>query len=351
MSHDVIFSVEKHLGLITLNRPKALHALTYEMVQALFCQLKAWALNEKIHAVVIQSTEDRAFCAGGDVRSLYEMGLKNPDAPLKFFGLEYQLNDLIAHYPKPYVPLLHGITFGGGVGLSLHSPYSIAAENFIFSMPETSIGFFPDVGASYILSRIRTAYGRYLALTGARLDVKEALSLKLIYAIVPKEAFGSLISDFLETDLSYDAQQKIKEIIKAYQLSLKSPLNHAHDIEKSFNAPTWHALKASLEKENTAFGENTRALFKQKSPISLAVTFEQLKRAQTMSLEECLKMDYTLAYHFMQNKDFFEGVRALLIDKDKNPHWSSEDDEAKVQSYFSLPEHVEPLHLWNNSNW
>ncbi len=345
MLEDVLFSVEKQVGMITLNRPKALNALTYDMVDAIFQKMKHWASDPNIHAVVIQSTDERSFCAGGDVRTLYEMGLKKPEAPLDFFNLEYQLNYLIAHYPKPYLPLLHGITFGGGVGLSLHSHYKIASESFIFSMPETSIGFFPDVGAAYILSRINKAYGRYLALTGARLDAKEALSLGLIDAIVKKEDFPALISTLLQEDLSNSPAEKIKLIVSKYATHTDSFLQHQTEIETYFGMETWDSLKSRLATSKTPFEEATFRQLSEKSPLSLAVTFEQLKRAQNLSLSDCLQMDYCLAYHFMHDKDFFEGVRALLVDKDKTPHWSSECNESTIQSYFITPKGVKPLIL------
>jgi enoyl-CoA hydratase/carnithine racemase len=159
MAHDLIFSIEEHIGLITLNRQHALNALTHEMILALSNQLRIWELDSNIHAIVIQAAEGRAFCAGGDIRSLYQHGRDNPIASMAFFYDEYRLNHQIYALKKPYIALMDGFTFGGGVGISLHGAYPIASERFVFSMPETGIGFFPDIGVSHILSNCKNGFG------------------------------------------------------------------------------------------------------------------------------------------------------------------------------------------------
>ncbi len=343
MSTDLIFSVEKHLGLITLNRPQALHALTQTMIQDLSSQLHAWAQDDEIHAVIIRASESRAFCAGGDVRRLYELGLQEPEAPLPFFKDEYRLNYLIAHYPKPYIPLLNGFTFGGGVGISLHSPYAIASEDFVFSMPETGIGFFPDIGASHLLSKCTGAYGLYLGLTGARLNAKNALMLTLVRAVIPTAAFDMLIHALLDTDLSKNSAQKIDNLIQNHRVILETDLDDKDDINQCFDAPSIAQIYLNLQQTKTSWAKTTQHQLEQKSPTSLAVTFEQFKRAKNKSLADCLARDYTLAYHFMQHQDFFEGVRALLIDKDKNPRWSDKYGIAEVDAYFNHPQHIPAL--------
>lgn len=345
MSSDLIFSVEQHLGLVTLNRPQALHALTHDMIRSLYAQLHAWATDSDIHAVIIRAGEGRAFCAGGDVRGLYESGLKNREAPLHFFRDEYRLNHFIAHYPKPYVPLVHGFTFGGGVGISLHSSYAVASEDFVFSMPETTIGFFPDVGASHILSQCQDGYGIYLGLTGARLNAKEALALKLIRAIVPLTQFDALIHSLLKADLTQHPEAQIERCIQMHQLHCDVELEHAQEIKHCFEAASMTQIKTMLAHTQTVWAETTLQQLQQKSPTSLAVTLEQLKRARMCSLDECLNMDYALTYHFMQHQDFFEGVRALLIDKDKNPRWAEAPNQKEVEAYFNLPKHLAPLEL------
>lgn len=338
MTQDLIFSVENRLGLITLNRPQALNALTHEMILAQSSQLSDWALNDNISAVIIRACEGRAFCAGGDVRSLYELGRESPEAALQFFKDEYQLNHMIAHYPKPYLAFLHGFTFGGGVGISLHSPYTIASEDFVFAMPETSIGFFPDIGASHLLSRCG-AYGVYLGLTGARVHAKEALTLKLIRSIIPRGAFDDLIQTFSTLDFSLNAAQQIDHCIKKFSIISETKLEHADEIETCFNASTIEQIALNLQSKNTPWANQILEQLKQKSPASLAVTLEQLTRAKTCTFDECLKTDYTLAYHFMKHHDFYEGVRALLIDKDKQPHWSDLHDIEHIQAYFDSPEY------------
>jgi enoyl-CoA hydratase len=338
MSSSLIFSKKKHLGLITLNRPQALNALTHEMICDLSSQLKIWAQDPEVQIVVIRSDHERAFCAGGDVRSLYELGRQSSEAPLRFFKDEYQLNYLIAHYPKPYIPLLNGITFGGGVGISLHSDYAVADENFLFAMPETSIGFFPDVGASYLLSKCAGATGIYLGLTGARVTAKEALALKLIRRIIPLSKFEILLEDLFTIEPKKNVAQQVEERFQQYQMNQGTPLHDLKEINLCFESDSIEKIKSNLEKSNTPWAIKTLNELNQKSPMSLNVTLEQLKRAKNSSLQACLTMDYVLVYHFMRHQDFFEGVRALLIDKDKSPQWFDVPTSEGVMDYFELPD-------------
>jgi enoyl-CoA hydratase len=350
MSDDLLFSVEQHIGLITLNRPQALNALTHAMILALHEQLETWAADDNIHALVIQATAGRAFCAGGDVRGLFEAGRRDPTEPLSFFRHEYRLNHFIHQLKKPYLAFMDGFTFGGGVGISLHGSHPVASERFLMAMPETSIGFFPDIGASHLLTRCPGAYGMYLALTGQRLDASLAKSFGLVRAVIPSETWPLVLASLIETDLSTQAHERVNTCLMAYAQESASASEHAHDIATCFDKPHLEHIFLALKALDNPWAQETLALLSEKSPMSLQVTFMQIKRAQGMSLLECLTQDYSLAYHFMKNSDFYEGVRALLIDKDKSPHWKPAALQSilpkDVAAYF-IPPPSDIIPLWS----
>lgn len=340
MTVDVTFGQNKHIGLITLARPNALNSLTLPMIEAIQKQLLVWQSDDNIHAVVIQGDGEKAFCAGGDVRWLYEKGRHHDAELMQFFWHEYRLNHLIHHYPKPYIALLNGMTMGGGVGVSLHGSHPIASERFKFAMPETTIGFFPDIGASHLLSHCPGELGTYLGLTGNRLGADDAYFCKLIKAIVPSERFPELLAVLIETNLAFDAFKKVDECVKLFATSpAAAPIStHLTAINTCFSADTIEEILANLAKNQTEWANTLGAELLDKSPLSLKVTLEQLRRAKTLSMAQCIKMDYCLVGHFMADSDFYEGVRALLIDKDKSPKWHPatlfEVSNVKVADYF-----------------
>lgn len=347
---DVLFEIRNQLGIITLNRATALNALTLEMVRAITAQLLTWKTAPEVRAVVIQSTSEKAFCAGGDIRQIFEAGKKGEASHFDFFREEYAMNALIHHYPKPYIALMNGVTMGGGVGVSLHGSHPVGSEKFLFAMPETGIGFFPDIGASFLLSRIPHHIGEYLALTGARLGTQDAFYCGLLKYIVPSAAFSELLDALINSDLSEDSTGQVHACIQHFAIQFQ---NASSDNSVEKNAPIIENLEIlnhcfshdRVEDMIQALSQNPNpwtldVLHKlsQKSPLSLKVTLSQIRRANGLSLEECLEMDYTLVQHFMAGHDFYEGVRALLVDKDKSPQWSpvnlSEVDEQMVVNYF-----------------
>ncbi|STX28401.1 enoyl-CoA hydratase/carnithine racemase [Legionella beliardensis] len=336
--NDVRFDCQHHLGIITLARPQALNALNLPMIQAMQQQLLHWEQDDSIYAVVIQAEPGKAFCAGGDVRWLYETGLKNKAEQMQFFWHEYRLNHFIHQFQKPYIALLNGITMGGGVGVSLHGAYAIANEQFIFAMPETGLGLFPDIGASYLLAHCPGQIGLYLALTGNRLNAKEANKAGLINYLVTNEQFEQLLGGLYELDLSQDADERIKAFLSQVTKQEQSVFPDVEKINHYFSKPSVQAIMEALKASDDAWALATLQTLEQKSPLSLAVTFEQIHKAQTLSMAECIKMDYRLVAHFMNDHDFYEGVRALLIDKDKNPRWSPASLDAVtpglVANYF-----------------
>ena len=329
------FAAARGVGRVTLDRPRALNALTLGMVRAMDERLRAWADDPDIREVLVCGAGERAFCAGGDIRTLYDQGATSDDGadyPARFFRDEFRLNRLIGRYPKPYVALLDGITMGGGVGLSVHGRYRVATPRTDFAMPETGIGYFPDVGGGYFLAQ-RGAEGRYLALTGARIGPADTLRIGAATHYLNGEA----VAAFLDRIGGAPAGGLLDELAGD---PCAAPLaENAPAIERCFSAPGVGSVVAALEAESGAWAGKTLAALRRKSPTSVKVTDRLLARARGMTLEDDLKMEYRVAQRFMSTADFFEGVRALLVDKDGAPAWSPSqledvDDDA-VEAFFA----------------
>lgn len=339
---ELLFEENGHLGIISLNRPKALNALTLPMVKAMQAQLTDWQSKSSIHAVVIKAAEPgKVFCAGGDVRWLYEAGKAGDPRQLDFFEQEYRLNFSISTFSKPYIALLDGITMGGGVGISLHGSHPLASERFIFAMPETSIGFFPDIGASHLLHRCPGALGLYLALTGNRLGAEEARQASLVKAVLPSDRMLELIPALLQMDLSTQAHEQVDACIRRMEMPAvgKNEVQIHRSMDPCFSRSSVEGILEALEASENVWAESIAGVLRKKSPLSLKVTFEQMRKTQGLGLEACLQLDYVLARHFMHSADFYEGVRALLVDKDQQPHWQPASldlvSQPMVQAYFS----------------
>ena len=340
MSDEVLFKQKGQLGIITLNRPSALNALTLSMIQAMQKQLQQWKQDNSILAVVVVAAPGKAFCAGGDVRWLYNAGKHGDSQQMQFFEHEYRLNHFIHSFGKPYISLIDGMAMGGGVGISLHGSHPIASERFVFAMPETAIGFFPDIGASYLLNRCPDSLGIYLALTGNRLASQDAKCAGLVKYIVASESMPKLLEALIAADLSSDAVAQvnacIEQFAKPHDASEVSQLNPLIDI--CFTQASVELIYQALEKLDNQWASSIAESLKKKSPLSLKITLAQMHKTKAFSLAECLKMDYDLVGHFMQGSDFYEGVRALLVDKDQNPQWNPSAldlvTEKMVISYF-----------------
>jgi enoyl-CoA hydratase len=303
------------LGLVTLNRPASLNALTHDMVRVLAAQLEAWAGDSTILAVAIRGTGERAFCAGADIRALYHAKLAGGDAAA-FLRDEYRLNAAIAAYPKPYVALLNGIVMGGGAGLSLHGRYRLAAADLDFAMPETGIGFVVDVGASYFLPRCPGQIGLYLALTGARIGQADALYAKLathaVHAADFENAIGRLAAG--------DGPEPV--IAALARKTGPAPLaGHRRRIDTLFAAASVEAVLERLERDGSEFARRTAQDLRARSPTALKYTLRQMREGRGLDLAACLKMELRLALRALNSFDFQEGVRAAVIDKDRRPHW------------------------------
>jgi enoyl-CoA hydratase len=329
---DILFERKGKLGLITMNRPKALNALTHEMSLALDRQLKAWDDDRKVETVAIVGAGDRAFCAGGDIRALYQSGPKG-QLTREFYWNEYRMNRRIFRYAKPYVALMDGITMGGGVGVSAPGRYRVATEKTLLAMPETGIGLFPDVGASYYLSHMPGQLGVYLGLTGNRIQAADILYTGFATEFAPSATIPE-IATALESEDPDDVLTRL-----GAPLDQVPPLQeHRKLIDRCFGHDTVEAIVAALEKTGGAWADQVRTTILQKSPMSLKVTLRELREAASLEFEDCMVMEYRLVQAFMADRDFFEGVRAVLIDKDNRPNWQpatlADVTPAMVEAYF-----------------
>jgi enoyl-CoA hydratase/carnithine racemase len=312
-----------HLGVIQLNRPSQLNALNLEMVRAMISRLETWAASPDIKAVIIRASEGRAFCAGGDLRAAYEAKQQNHPGLRLFFHEEYRLNRLIFHFPKPYIALLNGITMGGGACISLNGSHCVGTEHLLFAMPETGIGFFPDVGATYFLSRLPHHIGFYLALTGARIKREDCFALHLINVNVKASSLNEIVTALAEQVFGDHAKQTVSTILKTFhsEPAPSSLLSHHAAINTCFSQQSIEKIIENLQQSSHAICREVAPVLSTKSPTSLKVTLAALCRGKTLSFDECMRQEYRLTSHFLQSHDFMEGIRAVIIDKDQTPRW------------------------------
>jgi enoyl-CoA hydratase len=331
---DIIFKQSGRAGVITLNRPKALNALTMAMVEEMSAVLERWAGDDAVRHVVIRANGDKAFCAGGDIRALYDWGRAKDPKFFQFFRNEYMLNTLIKRFPKPYVALIDGITMGGGVGVSVHGSHRVASERLVFAMPETGIGFFPDVGGTYFLPRLPGQAGMYFGLTGARARTGDACYAGIATHHVPSDRLGALAEALAETDgidecLALFAAEPEPGVLKDRQ----------GDIDRHFGCDSVEAILASLDGDPSDWAQKTAATLRGKSPTSLKVTFRQLREGAARDFEDCMRLEYRIVHGIIEGRDFYEGIRAAVIDKDGKPRWRpgslEEVSEADVEAYFA----------------
>jgi len=332
-------------GFITLNRPKALNALTHGMVRSIMPQMRAWRDDPGVTRIVIMGAGEKAFCAGGDIRALYDMGRAGRLAEANaFWREEYTLNHLLKTYPKPIVALIGGIVMGGGVGMSAHGSHRVATDRLMFAMPEVGIGFFPDVGASWLLPRLPRRAGVYLALTGARIGLGDALALGLATHAVEQERLGEIAE-------ALAGENDIDEMLGRF--AFKGPgsslLERLGEIEAALGEPTIARVASALGKAAAAgstFAAETLATMRMKSPTSMAIALEQMRRGAALSFAEAMRMEYRIVSRIAAGHDFLEGVRAAIVDKDQKPVWRPgriEDiDEREIERHFApLPDDLD----------
>ncbi|TNE34915.1 MAG: enoyl-CoA hydratase/isomerase family protein [Alphaproteobacteria bacterium] len=336
---DIQFEIRGKIALVTLNRPKALNALTQEMCVALKAQLEDWDKDKNVAAVVIEGTGEKAFCAGGDIVRLYNEGRAKGDYPYQFYRDEYLVNAAIKHFSKPYIALIDGIVMGGGVGVSVHGSQRIATENTLFAMPETGIGLFPDVGGSYFLPRCPGKLGLYLGLTGARLKAADAVYAGIATAYVPASRLEDLKAALADGATDADA---VSQIISDFRKDPgTAPLAEIMgEIDRFFEAESMLALLTGLEEaEGSAFARDTAKLLRKKSPTALRLTFDQLSKGATLDFDDCMRMEFRMVNRVIQGLDFYEGTRATVIDKDQRPLWNPANLEAvgdaEIADYFA----------------
>lgn len=329
MLFEEIISVDNQkIGKIILNRPQALNALTHDMFSDFRRQLEKWEQDKKIKAVIIRSNCEKAFCAGGDIRSVYENRQMGAETLMSFFKLEYDTNRYLYHYPKPYIAFLHGITMGGGVGISLNGKYAVAVDDLRWAMPETLIGFFPDVGASYYLSRMG-AVGTYLALTGNSINAADAKKLNIVQHVVSADQLNAIEMQLLEND--------VDSVWRAIDTVSVTPSLDEAQIEKHFAFDDIETILSSLQKENNDWAKLTYQSLLNRSPTSVKVALMQLQYAKQKTLDAVIQMDLKIAHQMLKGHDFYEGIRAAVIDKDKNPQWRpAQFSEVNIDDFVTI---------------
>ena len=322
-------------GFITLNRPHALNALTLGMVREMRRALDAWSADPSVTRIVVMGAGEKAFCAGGDIRRLYELGRAGQlDEARRFWREEYELNIVIGRYPKPYISLIDGIVMGGGVGVSLHGSHRVAGERYLFAMPEVGIGFFPDVGATYALPRLPGRTGAYIALTGDRIRQADALHLGLATHAAASGSFPAL-RDALA------AGEPVDSVLARHAVDPgPAPLDVLRPvIDRCFAAETVPAILQALEADGSDFALKTAATMRSKSPTSLAISDQQMRRGAALTLEEAMRLEFRVVSRICEGHDFYEGVRAAIIDKDGAPRWQPESldglDPAAIERHFA----------------
>jgi enoyl-CoA hydratase len=320
VTDEVLIRREGRAGRVTMNRPQALNALTYAMVGKIWDALVAWRDDPAVELVLLDGTGDRALCAGGDVRALYDSRVEGSQFPRAFWRDEYRLNALIGRYPKPYVAIQDGIVMGGGIGLSGHAAHRIVTERSRLAMPETGIGLIPDVGGTWLLARAPGEAGIYLGLTGENMKAADAVHARFADTLVPSPALEALkarLCDPKGGDVAalIAAHARVPD---ASALALRQP-----EIDRAFAGGTVEAIVAALEGMPGEWAAKSRAALAEKSPKSLKLTLAAVRNARTLrSLEEALAVEYRLAVRLFEDGEFPEGVRALIVDKDRRPSWS-----------------------------
>ena len=335
---EILFARKGAAGLVTLNRPQALNAVTLGMVRALTAQLQEWRGDASVTRIVVTAAGGRAFSAGGDIRALYDAGTSGRyDEMLAFYGEEYVLNTIIKHYPKPYVALIDGICMGGGVGVSVHGSHRVAGDRYLFAMPEVGIGFFPDVGATWFLPRMPGGLGAYCALTGERLDAADGVAAGLATHRVASARFGDL-ADALCGTVPVDATlaafaEPTKEATSETKLA-----PHRATIDRLFAGGRVEDILAALDADGSEFAAKSAATIRTKSPTALKLALAQVRAGSGLAFEECMRTEFRIVSRVIHGHDFYEGVGAVIVDKDNAPKWQpaslAEVSDAEIARHF-----------------
>ncbi|UVK91248.1 enoyl-CoA hydratase/isomerase family protein [Pseudomonas atacamensis] len=343
--NDVLAEVRNHIGHLTLNRPAGLNAITLDMVRLLQQQLDAWASDADVHAVVLRGAGEKAFCAGGDIRSLYDSYKSGDTLHEDFFVEEYALDLTIHHYRKPVLALMDGFVLGGGMGLVQGADLRVVTDKSRLAMPEVAIGYFPDVGGSYFLPRIPGELGIYLGVSGVQIRAADALYCGLADWYLDSSKLGLLDEkldqmEWQDTPLkslqNLLAKHAVQTLPDAALEALRPAIDHFFALP---DVPSMiEQLRAVTVADSHEWAVTTADLLETRSPLAMAVTLEMLRRGRHLSLENCFALELHLDRQWFARGDLIEGVRALLIDKDKSPRWNpptvAELDAAQVASFF-----------------
>lgn len=337
---EVLFEHRGNIGLIMLNRPKALNSLTHNMAVEIKRQLDEWAIMPSVQAVVVVGAGDKAFCAGGDVVKVTESYKAGTTEWRDFFHDEYLMNIAISEFPKPYVSLADGITMGGGVGVSIPGDFWVATEKTLFAMPETGLGLFPDVGGGWFLPRLPGETGMYLALTGARIKAPDLYALGIASHVVSSEDVNAIVLKLSEKEIK--CNDCVQVVLDAFHKDPDpAPMAEVFDeIDGAFAGVRVDEVLHELELNESDWAQKQFKILMTKSPTSLKLTFAQLRRGEVQeTFRDNMRMEYRMVNRVMAGKDFFEGVRAILIDKDNTPVWQPNSldrvlDE-EIETYFA----------------
>lgn len=334
---EIRFERRDRAGIVVLDRPKALNALTLSMVRAMTAQIDDWAEDAGVAHVVLTSASEKAFCAGGDIRRIHDMGRAGEPGLTDFFRDEYRLNRRIHRYPKPFTSLIDGICMGGGVGLSAHAPWRVGSEKTLFAMPEVGIGFFPDVGGTHMLARFPGETGAFVALSGGRLKTADCLHVGFLTHVVPSARMAELLDALVATE-------DPAPVLAAFHVDPgEAPLAARREaIDRLFTGDDARVILARLDAEKGATAEWAKAVaaeIRAKSPTSEAVALHQVRIGASLSFEDCMVTEFRIVSHILRGNDFYEGVRSVLVDRDNHPVWrpASLDalDPADVTAHFT----------------
>ena len=341
--NDVLFRESAGLGHIVLNRPEKINSLTHHMVEAIDEKLKEWANHSGIKGILLYGNGEKGFCAGGDMKVYYENREKAGEVARKFFPPEYEMDLKIIRFPKPVIVWMDGIVMGGGVGISQGADVRLVTEKTKWAMPEVNIGFFPDVGASWFLNRISVPMARYISLLAKFLRAEDVLWLGYGEYKMERQSFSEIVGRLEQLALQREfTLEEIHSLMKEYQIpAAPGQLEKEEDrISRYFSPNTLEEIIEELEKgisQGDQWAKDALEELRQKSVLSQKIILEQLDRAKTLTVEEGFQLELTLSYHFMENPDFFEGLRSVLVDKEPpNWHYKTPEDVPRelVLSFF-----------------
>ena len=324
-SDEIILERIGSAGVIRLNRPKALNSLNLAMVRSIRQALEAFAEDPAVGAVVVAGNGERGLCAGGDIRVLYDMGKAGDPEATRFWQEEFPLNYAISRYPKPYVVLMDGITMGGGVGLSAHGSHRIVTERTRLAMPETGIGYFTDVGASWLLPKAPGEAGTWMGLTGLEVAAADAIYAGLADACIHSDRLPALMEALGNVNAADADAERVDTVISRFTVPAGESLLEQNQavIDRCFRFDRVEDILEALSREESPFAEHSYETIRKRSPTSLKLTLRLLRAGRGSSgLVECLEREYRAGVEILRNHDFYEGVRAAIIDKDRNPRWS-----------------------------